>query len=353
VPQDRLRSPRAGHGRKTTSLTHLEYRVWDQFQLSADDFGVMRYSHLPIQNDNEALAQCDSHEIIGALERLVSVGLAVRFEHQDRAFICDPTWQTFQHVEYPRVTLMPKPSPEAFGACDDLTQKLFVKHPGGLPKRSPKDSQSPPEDSPTTRARVARETANANANANANGKRLAANANGTGDGPASDTPEAEQFVAFWERYPRKDARKAALGEWVRQKLDAVAEAVLTGLERALTSRQWREAMREPDMPHIPHARTWLHQRRWEDEVTPAFGASGPRLSEDVRRLCEAAGIPLHAQITWFESAVITRDDHDAVITLVITDEDARAWVIRHFRDQLETAARATGDQLVISDQEAA
>jgi hypothetical protein len=42
MPQDRLRSPRGGHGRRTTSLSDFEFRVWDQYQLSADDFGVMR-----------------------------------------------------------------------------------------------------------------------------------------------------------------------------------------------------------------------------------------------------------------------------------------------------------------------
>lgn len=135
MPQDRLRSPRGGHGRRTTSLSDFEFRVWDQYQLSADDFGVMRLSAITVQADNDNLADRPSTDVQAALERLVSVELVASFEHQGRAYICQLDWQTFQKVEYPRATGLPKPTDDLLTRCDAATRRLFAKHPGGWKKQ--------------------------------------------------------------------------------------------------------------------------------------------------------------------------------------------------------------------------
>ena len=247
MPQDRLRSPRAGHGRKTTSLSDFEYRVWDQFQLSADDFGVMRLSALTVQNDNEALSQRPSGDIQEALERLIVVGLALTFEHQGRRYLCDPTWQSFQKVEYPRITMHPKPTAPTLLRCDLATRGLFKRHPGGNTKRSPKVSQTSSEDLQVSRARGARETANANANANANGK---------------ENIVQSLFAQFWAAYPRHEKR--ALAEAVFCKLHP-DEALLAKLLAALEWQRRQPKWLKDDGQFIPHPTSWLNQRRWEDE----------------------------------------------------------------------------------------
>lgn len=135
MPQDRLRSPRGGHGRRTTSLSDFEFRVWDQYQLSADDFGVMRLSAITVQADNDNLADRPSADVQAALERLVAVDLVASFEHQGRLYACQLDWQTFQKVEYPRLSVLPKPTEDVLARCDAATRRLFAKHPGGWKKQ--------------------------------------------------------------------------------------------------------------------------------------------------------------------------------------------------------------------------
>lgn len=70
------------------------------------------------------------------------------------------------------------------------------------------------------------------------------------------------FEQFWEEYPRKVAKREALAVWI--KLDVGPELFIDIMEglKAYKEKEWKG--REPDK--IPHARTWLNQRRWEDEL---------------------------------------------------------------------------------------
>lgn len=69
---------------------------------------------------------------------------------------------------------------------------------------------------------------------------------------------------FWPRYPRKVAKVAAEKAWKALKLrdddQSTLDAIMAGLARDQKS-QW--ASRDPEK--IPHASTWLNQRRWEDQ----------------------------------------------------------------------------------------
>lgn len=69
---------------------------------------------------------------------------------------------------------------------------------------------------------------------------------------------------FWTLYPRKVAKAAALQSWRRLKIpenetgEKIVDAILAGLRRDI-AHEWKG--RDPDK--IPHASTWLNQRRWE------------------------------------------------------------------------------------------
>lgn len=166
MPADRLFHPRLGHSQKVSSLSHLEARVWQTYILAADDFGVMQYSPLVIQGANDALAREPIEVIQQALDRLVSLGLVAAFTHQHNRYVFQEDWQDWQKVEYPRVSIQPRPPKEALAECSVKTRKLFARHPGGSPKGSPKVSRKFSEESPSNARARARETAN--------GKRLTA-----------------------------------------------------------------------------------------------------------------------------------------------------------------------------------
>lgn len=80
--------------------------------------------------------------------------------------------------------------------------------------------------------------------------------------------EAMQFFLsdFWPAYPRRVGRKKALAAYLSETRNGngfhphgTMHAVQDGLGRAL--RAWKGR----DSEKIPHAVTWLNQRRWEDE----------------------------------------------------------------------------------------
>lgn len=85
--------------------------------------------------------------------------------------------------------------------------------------------------------------------------------NEDGDRFLEEERRTSDFEAFWRAYPRKDGKQAARVEWQRLQLDAVAiQALWADLARRCQSLQWLKDGGQ----FIPHARTYLHQRRWED-----------------------------------------------------------------------------------------
>ena len=70
------------------------------------------------------------------------------------------------------------------------------------------------------------------------------------------------FNTFWELYPRKTAKQPALKAWSRIRFEeGLFEKVVAAVVAQKDSKQWREGF-------IPHAATWLNQKRWDDEVQP-------------------------------------------------------------------------------------
>ena len=129
MPDDRFLHKRAGLSEKLSQLTDLEYRVWTQYLLSADDFGVMRMSALTIRQENDALAQRPEKLVHAALESIVSVGLLSTFKSNGRRYLYQADWQDFQKVRFPARTSHPKPPITA--PCTMHTAWLITAHPGG------------------------------------------------------------------------------------------------------------------------------------------------------------------------------------------------------------------------------
>lgn len=85
---------------------------------------------------------------------------------------------------------------------------------------------------------------------------------------------------FWPAYPRKVGRENALKAFVKLKPDGDLLAVmLKALNAQSASEQWRR-----DAQFIPHATTWIHGKRWQDEPDSAGNfASSDKVSDMLAR----------------------------------------------------------------------
>lgn len=127
MPDDRMLHRCQGHSAKLTQCDHLAYRVWNQYLLSADDFGVMVDEAAKIRGDNLALMRETEAEIRRCLDLLLSLGLITGFEHQGQRYICSLKWQDYQKIAYPRTSYLPDPSSEVFDKLSSKTRLLFKK----------------------------------------------------------------------------------------------------------------------------------------------------------------------------------------------------------------------------------
>lgn len=132
MPDDRFFHKRLGHSEKVNSLTDFEYIVWHAYILSADDFGVMRFTSAALCADHDRLDAKPAKLIQKALERVRDVGLIQTFQHQGRPYCYQHDWQEWQRVDYPRRTINP---PAPMEGLTEKTRELFAKHPGGFGRR--------------------------------------------------------------------------------------------------------------------------------------------------------------------------------------------------------------------------
>lgn len=289
MPDDRFLHRRAGHSQKVNLLTDLEYRVWTQYMLSADDFGVMRATHHPLQNDNDHLANRPAKTLQRCLDALVKCGLIRKFEHQGKPYVYQHDWQSWQKVSYPRTTNQPAPDDAALEQCDKPTRQLFSMHPGGAGRTrkelSGKVPEIVPEDSPLTRAHVPAKRLTAN------GERLMAN--GLEGGPGETAPMDEWARELVNLY---DARGRCAWNLVERPLyDALTadagvshwqawESLKARLEQHKRSHQWRvKGM-------VPRLDRWLREGTHLQELSESASIADQLSPKTNRTLSAAAEI---------------------------------------------------------------
>lgn len=74
-----------------------------------------------------------------------------------------------------------------------------------------------------------------------------------------ESEPSDEFLDFWEEYPRKVAQKTAWKAW--QKSNPPFSLVMESLANHRKSTQWRQGKE-----HIPYPATWINQERWDDEL---------------------------------------------------------------------------------------
>lgn len=82
----------------------------------------------------------------------------------------------------------------------------------------------------------------------------------------TERPETSGFESFWEIYPNKKAKAAALKTWLRiNPGPELLAQILAAVKSQSACDQWTK----DGGKFIPHPATWLNNARWEDEVSPA------------------------------------------------------------------------------------
>lgn len=100
---------------------------------------------------------------------------------------------------------------------------------------------------------------------------------GRGDGGDADA----RFDRFWQLYPKKQGKGAALKAWKKIKMDKpLFETILAKVRENIDRNQnWRRNNGQ----FIPNPATWLNERRWEDSIgvdgipTQTGGAASGRI----------------------------------------------------------------------------
>ena len=73
----------------------------------------------------------------------------------------------------------------------------------------------------------------------------------------------ERFEQFWQIYPGGGSRARAVAAWDALQPDAeLIDTMARALHRQMKTQQWKDGI------GIPHAATWLNQKRWTDKLPP-------------------------------------------------------------------------------------
>jgi hypothetical protein len=95
--------------------------------------------------------------------------------------------------------------------------------------------------------------------------------------PAKTAGGSDEFLCFWDTYPRKVDRKEALRGWVKGLCDDLLGEILASLAIWKQTEQWQ------DIEKVPYPSTWINKQRWKE--TPGRRVS---LGEQKARNTDAA-----------------------------------------------------------------
>jgi hypothetical protein len=233
----RIRSikPEIRHSEKVNSWPVEIRYFWIMLWGYCDDYGKGK--------DNAKLIKADSYplddevtpdQIEEWLKVLESDKVIFRYRVREQNYLVVRNWHEHQKPSHPRTSVIPDPPSDYadFEATPEVSGNLPEDFPQSSAKGSPEQRAESREQRAVTRRPKAPEVDN-------------------------------DFLDFYLAYPRKEARPNALRAYVKARKDTPAEVILAGVKRYVKSVEGKERQ------YIALPATWLNQRRWEDDLTPA------------------------------------------------------------------------------------
>jgi hypothetical protein len=136
-------------------------------------------------------------------------------------------------------------------------------------------------------------------------------------------PSASRFDDWYSIYPSKKGKEPARKAWIRDKLDATADDLITHTKLMIAyDDSWRRGF-------VPMASTYLNQRRWEDEPSKPPTASNGRaeviqLHKSPKEAMKPSETPLERDI-----ARAKQDCHFGIIDAAERDRRILAATNKH------------------------
>ena len=128
----------------------------------------------------------------------------------------------------------------------------------------------------------------------------------------------DDFEEFWSAYPRRVGKAAARREWEKAVRTVAASVIIEAAKRYALSCRGRE------IRYVAHPRTWLHQRRFEDDCLPDSHIIDSHIIEDgpqvaptsaneiVKRMA-ACGMDSVVAGRFFGNAIIDHDNKKILV----------------------------------------
>ena len=187
----------------------------------------------------------DDLDIDAGLDALQSRGFVVRYQVGEGRYI---QILNFEKHQSPHV----KESPSTLPA-PDKHQTSTVQAPD-MPDINPPDSLNPYSLNPSS-------LNPSSLKAESREKPLSA-------APTEKRPKSEPlddgFAEFWDAYPKKVEKKAALEAWKSKRLNGHAQEVINHVrQRATQDRAWLDG-------YVPSPKRFIRDERWKDEFQPAM-----------------------------------------------------------------------------------
>lgn len=269
MPTHRCIEKSAGTGERVSALSHFGFRVWLQYQLSADDYGVCPAEAMKLQGENLALQQEPTRKVQAQIERLIDLQLCGVFQDGSRRYLYQSDWQDYQRIKHPSRSSLPPIPAELLEKCSEKTRELFLQH----------SSKSREGFCLHARGRDATATATANAYANAYAT-ATPNSEAEPIRPARPVIAKRNFNAAYE-HPRFDVPQWWHTEHVK--------GLPGGEDEILRFYRWLsdQVNADPQMRTEPR-KPWLAEQfaAWLRSTAPAASSGVPSAEETRRRYAD-------------------------------------------------------------------